>query len=320
MHAFIIRRLLQSVVVLFVFSIGLRLLLDSMPGDPVLMAMFSRPNVKKEDVDRVRALWGLDDPFHVKYTKWMTRVFVRGDMGHSRTEGRPVKDVIIEYTWNSMQLMSLSFALSLLIAIPLGILVALKQYSTLDYLTGFVTFMGISIPSFWMGIMAIYVFAVNLQWFPSAGMYSIGDEGGGLLDRLRYLVLPTLVLSVQTVAVWIRYMRASMLEVVHEDYVRTARAKGLSEVRVVGKHALRNALIPIVTLLALSIPYLFSGALITETIFSWPGMGRLLYRSVINQDHMVAMIAFLILAALTMICNLLADILYAVVDPRIRLE
>ncbi len=319
MWTFVARRLLQTVIVLFLFSIVLRGLLDLMPGDPIRMAMFNRPNVTAEDVARLRKLWGLDDPFHVKYITWMTKVFVDGDMGTSRTEMRPVSQMLPEYTANSLKLMVSSFTLSLFIAIPLGIFVALRQYSALDYAVGFVSFMGISVPSFWLGILAIYVFSVHLRWFPPGGMMTIGGEGSGFWDQAYHLILPTLVLSVQTIAVWIRYMRASMLEVLHDDYVRTARAKGLPERVVIGKHALRNALIPIVTLMALAVPALFSGALITETIFAWPGMGRLLYKSVINQDHMVAMIAFLVLAALTMLCNLLADLLYAVVDPRIRL-
>lgn len=321
MRAYVLRRLLQSLLVLFLFSVALRALLDAMPGDPTVMAMFNRPNIKPEDIERIERIYGLKDPFAVKYSKWMYQVFVNGEMGVSRTEGgRPVSELIREYTWNSLKLMSGAFLLSLLVAIPLGIFAAVRQYSAVDYVTGFFSFMGISVPSFWLGIMAIYFFCVYLGWFPPGGMAPIGKTDVSLYDRLHYLALPTAVLSVQTIAVWIRHMRASMLEVVHEDYVRTARAKGVSEVGVIGKHALRNALIPIVTLLALSIPDLFSGALITETIFSWPGMGRLLYRSVINKDHMVAMIAFLILAALTLLCNLLADLLYAVVDPRIRLN
>ncbi len=321
MKSYVLRRVLQAVVVLFLFSVALRALLDAMPGDPTLMAMFNRPNIKAEDIARIERLYGTRDPFPVKYAKWMTMVFVKGEMGVSRSEGgRPVSELILEYSWNSLQLMSLAFALSLAIAIPIGILAAVRQHSVVDYATGFFSFLGISIPSFWLGLMAIYLFAVWLQWLPPGGMTTIGAEGGGVSDRLHHLLLPVLVLSVQTIAVWIRYTRASMLEVIHEDYVRTARAKGLGEGQVYGKHALRNALIPIVTLLALSIPELFSGALITETLFSWPGMGRLLYRSVINKDHMVAMIAFLILAALTLVCNLLADVLYAVVDPRVRLS
>lgn len=320
MTAFIVRRLLQSMLVLFLFSVGLLGLLNALPGDPVMLAMFSRPDVTQEDVLRMRKLWRLDDPFPVKYATWVKRVFVDGDMGYSRTEGRPVREVILEYTANSLRLMGVSFVVSLVVAIPLGIIAALHRQSVIDYVTSFVALLGVSIPSFWLGIVAVYVFSVHLRWLPSSGMQGLGDDAGGFFDRLRYLVLPAVVLSVQTIAVWVRYMRASLLEVVHEDYLRTARAKGLPESRVIGKHALRNALIPIVTLLALSIPALFSGALVTETIFSWPGMGRLLYRSVVNHDQMVAMIAFLILAALTTLCNLVADVLNAVVDPRIRLE
>lgn len=223
---------------------------------------------------------------------------------------------------NTIQLMLPALVLSLLIAIPLGVFSAYRQYSILDYIVNFLAFVGISLPVFWFGIMMIYLFAEAWQLFPAGGVQTPGIYGKGtmdiLADRLNHAILPTLVLSIFYVGRWLRYMRASMLEVLPKDYIRTARAKGLSEWRVILKHAFRNALIPVLTVLAISIPALFGGAVLTETVFSWPGVGRLQYDAVMNSDYYVAIIVFLISASLVMIGNLLADALYVLVDPRIR--
>lgn len=223
---------------------------------------------------------------------------------------------------NTIQLMLPALLLSLLIAIPLGVFSAYRQYSILDYIVNFLAFIGISLPVFWFGIMMIYLFAENFQIFPAGGVQTPGIYGQGtwhiLQDRLTHAVLPTIVLSIFYVGRWLRYMRASMLEVLPKDYIRTARAKGLSERKVILKHAFRNALIPVVTVLALSIPSLFGGAVLTETVFSWPGVGRLQYEAVMNSDYYVAIVVFLVAAVLVMFGNLLADAVYVLVDPRIR--
>lgn len=223
---------------------------------------------------------------------------------------------------NTIQLMLPALLLSLLIAIPLGVFSAYRQYSVLDYIVNFLAFIGISLPVFWFGIMMIYLFAEAWQIFPAGGVQTPGIYGLGTFrivsDRLSHAILPTLVLSIFYVGRWLRYMRASMLEVLPKDYIRTARAKGLSEWSVILKHAFRNALIPVVTVLAISIPALFGGAVLTETVFSWPGVGRLQYDAVMNSDYYVAIIVFLISASLVMIGNLLADTIYVLVDPRIR--
>ena len=223
---------------------------------------------------------------------------------------------------NTIQLMLPALLLSLLIAIPLGVLSAYRQYSRLDYVVNFLAFVGISLPVFWFGIMMIYLFAENWQLFPAGGVQTPGIYGLNTFeiigDRLKYAVLPTMVLSIFYVGRWLRYMRASMLEVLPKDYIRTARAKGLSESKVILKHAFRNALIPVVTVLALSLPSLFGGAVLTETVFSWPGVGRMQYDAVLNSDYYVAIVVFLISAVLVMVGNLLADALYVLVDPRIR--
>lgn len=223
---------------------------------------------------------------------------------------------------NTIQLMLPALLLSLLIAIPLGVFSAYRQYSVLDYVINFLAFLGISLPVFWFGIMMIYVFAEIFQLFPAGGVQTPGIYGAGskaiIIDRLQHAILPTIVLSIFYVGRWLRYMRASMLEVLPKDYIRTARAKGLSEKDVILKHAFRNALIPVVTVLALSIPSLFGGAVLTETVFSWPGVGRLQYEAVMNSDYYVAIIVFLVAAMLVMVGNLLADAIYVLVDPRMR--
>lgn len=222
---------------------------------------------------------------------------------------------------NTVSLMLPAILFSLLIAIPIGVLSAYRQYSWLDYIVNFLAFIGISLPVFWFGIMVLALFAEKMQVLPAGGIQTPGIQGGFfevLLDRIKHTLLPAFVLSIAYTGRWLRYMRASMLEVLPLDYIRTARAKGLSEKVVILKHALRNALIPVVTVLALSIPTLFGGAVLTETVFAWPGIGRLQYESVMNNDYYVAIVVFLISSFLVMLGNLLADVLYVVVDPRIR--
>lgn len=223
---------------------------------------------------------------------------------------------------NTIQLMLPALLLSLLLAIPLGVFSAYRQYSWLDYVINFLAFIGISLPVFWFGIMMVYLFAEHWQMFPAGGVqtpdiYSQGTRAI-LFDRLKHAFLPTIVLSIFYTGRWLRFMRASMLEVLPKDYIRTARAKGLSERMVILKHAFRNALIPVVTVLTMSIPSLFGGAVLTETVFSWPGVGRLQYESVMNSDYYVAIVVFLVSAVLVMVGNLLADVVYVLVDPRIR--
>jgi peptide/nickel transport system permease protein len=314
--SYLLHRLIQMIIVLFLLSLGTYYLLGLMPGDPVELLITSNPKVKPEDIQRLKKVYGLDQPIYIRYFKWLKRVTLEGDLGFSRTYKKPTSEILKIRIWNTLKLMTLSFLLSLIIAIPSGVYSAIKQYSTFDYFVNLMAFLGISVPTFWSGILAILFFSVQLQWFPAGGMFTIGVNS--LLDQLKYLILPTVVLSIESISGWSRYIRSSMLEVLHEDYIRTARAKGVSEEKVIFYHALRNALIPTVTILALSIPGLFSGALITETIFAWPGMGRLLYDSVMGSDYYVAMLCFLSLGFLTLIFNFLADILYAVVDPRIR--
>ncbi len=313
---FLLRRVFQTLLVLFFLSFAVYYSMGIMPGDPIELLITSDPRVKPEDVARLKKIYGLDQPIHIRYVKWLKQV-LKGDLGYSRTyKGVSTISLLKERIPNSLKLMMCAFILSLLIAIPIGVYSAVKQYSYFDYIANFFAFIGISIPSFWLGLMFVVVFAEKLQMFPSSGIQTPGVES--IIDKMRYMVLPIIVLSIQSIGAWVRYMRSSLLEVIKRDYIQTARAKGVDEDTVLFKHAFKNALIPVITIMALSLPDLVSGALITETIFSWPGMGKLLYDSIINTDYYVAMVSFLFLAVLTMFSNFLADILYAVVDPRIR--
>ncbi|MDP7037587.1 MAG: ABC transporter permease, partial [Myxococcota bacterium] len=239
-----------------------------------------------------------------------------GNLGWSLQQEK-VSSLIAERIVNTLRLMFPALLFSILIALPLGMAAAVKQHSALDHGVNLGAFLGISLPVHWFGLMLIHIFAVWLGWFPVSGMQTPGVES--IADKIWYTVLPVTVLSIAYVGRWLRYMRASMLEVIKQDYIRTARAKGVSETRIVFVHALRNALIPVVTILALSIPTLFGGALITETVFAWPGMGSLIYEAIITSDYYVAIVGFLISATLVMAGNLIADMLYAAIDPRVRL-
>lgn len=321
MYRFLARRLVQSLVVLAGLSVLMFTLLVFTPGDPVELLATSLPDVQPEDITRLRHYYGLDDPAYVRYFKWL-RTLAHGDLGYSRTYAQPVTHLIRQRLGNTLQLLTAAFILAVSGGLLVGIYSALHQYSALDYLATLLSFAGLAMPVFWLGILVILFFAVWLPWFPAGGMLTPGVAGGwaSLMDRLWHLVLPTLVLGAAGMASWVRYSRSSMLEVIRQDYVRTARAKGLEEQLVTRKHALRNALIPIITLFALSIPAVLDGAVITETIFSWPGMGLLLFQAVLGHDHAVAMAVLLFLALATILANLFADVAYALVDPRIRYE
>jgi len=321
MYRYVGRRLLQSLVVLAGLSVLLFTLLVYTPGDPVELLVNALPDVQPEDVARLRRYYGLDDPVYVRYFKWLRSV-AHGDLGYSRTYAQPVTRLIRQRLGNTLQLLSAAFVIAFSVGVAVGIYSALHQYSPLDYAATLLSFVGLAMPVFWQGILFILVFAVWLPIFPAGGMLTPGVAEGwpALADRLRHLVLPTVVLASAGMASWVRYSRSSMLEVVRQDYVRTARAKGLPERIVTRKHALRNALIPIITLFALSLPAVLDGAVVTETIFSWPGMGLLLFQAVLGHDHAVAMAVLLFLAVATILANLVADVAYALVDPRIRYE
>jgi len=321
MGRYLSRRLLQMIPLVFGISVIIFLVLVMAPGDPTDLLLAGNPKVRAEDIKLLRRIYGLDDPLHIRYLKWL-RAAVRGDFGYSRTYKVPVIELVADRIENSLWLTIPSFVVAVAVAVPIGVYSALHQYSKVDYAATFFAFFGISIPAFWFGIMMIYVFAVKLHWLPPGGFATPGIAGGwpAVVDRLRYSILPVTVLSLLSMAALTRYTRASMLEVIRQDYVRTARAKGLREQVVITKHALRNALIPIVTVLALLVPGLFAGAPLTETVFAWPGIGRLLVESVLGGDYAVSQAALLFLSVLVLVFNLVADVAYAALDPRIRYD
>ncbi|MBI3975969.1 MAG: ABC transporter permease, partial [Armatimonadetes bacterium] len=290
MQRFVLRRALQTVVVLGGLSILMFTMLAYAPGDPVEVQAASDPDLRAEDIQMLRRYYGLDDPVHIRYVKWL-RTVVRGDFGYSRTYHVPVSVLMRQRLGNTLWLVGTSFLVAFAVGIAIGIYSALRQYSVADYGFTVFSFIGLAMPNFWQGIVMILIFAVWIPLFPAGGMVTPGVAAGwpAFWDRLWHLALPASVLATSGMAAWTRYMRSSMLEVIRQDYVRTARAKGLAERTVINKHALRNALLPIITLIALSIPGVLNGAVLTETVFSWPGMGLLLFQAILGHDFNVAM-------------------------------
>ncbi|GBD17017.1 Glutathione transport system permease protein GsiC [bacterium HR26] len=314
MAAYVVRRLLQAVVLLFIVSVLTFLLIHSAPGGPALLA---NPDLSREQIEQMREQLGLDDPLPVQYLRWLGNV-VQGDFGSSYNTVQPVTRLIAERLPNTVMLTGLALVLSIAIAVPLGVLSALKRNSALDRIIAGFSFIGVSIPVFWLGIMLIIVFAVQLKVLPAGGMYTLGAEFS-LVDRLEHLLLPTLVLVVANLAELTRYTRSGMINVLSEDYIRTARAKGLPNRVVLTRHALRNALIPVITIIGVLLPRAVSGAAITETVFSWPGMGRLAVEAAMTRDYPVVLGATLTVALVVVLSSLVTDLLYAYIDPRIRL-
>lgn len=289
------------------------------PGDPLLTMRMENPRaVSPEAIARLRAYYHLDDPLPVRYLYWLKSV-LQGDWGYSSTYKVPVKDLVVSRMPNTLLLTVSAWLLGLLVALPIGIISAARKYSIFDYAVTFAAFLALSMPPVWFGFLTIMLFAVQLKWLPIGGVAELthGTAGALLVDRIRHLILPMTVLGLVQVAYWVRYVRTSLLEVLGMDYIRTAKAKGLGERGVLVKHAMRNALIPVLTIAALDIPYFFGGAVVVETIFSWPGMGRLMYQAVIGSDYNLALCCLMLLAVLTIASNLVADVLYAVVDPRV---
>lgn len=327
MQRYLIRRILQMIPLLFFLSILIFLIMFLMPGDPIDMMVMGNPNLKAEDIARLKKVWGFDDPFPVRYYKWLRQAVLHGDLGFSYHWKVPVIQIVGERLPNTLVLMTASLLLSLLIAVPLGIFSARRQYSFADYLLTVFAFIGQAMPTFWFGLMMILVFSIFLKnssggpLLPPGGMMDIGSTASIFSwGRLKYLIMPAFVLGLHNITSWMRFIRSTMLEVINQDYIRTARAKGLKERVVIYKHAFRNAMIPMITLLAMSIPSLVGGATLTETVFAWNGIGRMTYDSVMNKDYSVAMASLMFSAIMVVIGNLLADIMYAVVDPRVRYD
>ncbi len=316
MFSYIVRRLLIAVPVLIGVTIFNFFMINWAPGNPV--EMFIDPNASQEQIALRKDQLGLNAPLWLQYFQWVNRL-LHGDFGYSFSTYQPVSQMILERLGPTLLLMGLSLLVAVLIAVPLGILSATKQYSKLDYATTGVSFLGISIPPFFLGLGLIFLFSLELQVLPTGGMVTLGGDGG-FADRLSHLILPVFVLAMGIVGKKIRFVRASMLEILGQDYLRTARAKGLREFVVTNKHALRNALIPIITVVGLEIPVLLGGAVITEQVFQWPGMGQLTIQAIMSRDYPTLMAVNFMAAVMVLVTNLLTDIVYSIADPRIKYQ
>lgn len=314
MLKYVLRRVLIALPVLFGVTVINFIIMRMAPGDPVDMLV--NPKLPAEALEAKRIELGLDGPAYEQYLSWLGNLF-QGNLGYSMITYQPVGQAILDRMGPTLLLMGVSLILGVLLAIPLGVLSASKQYSKLDYFAVTGSFLGISIPNFFLALALIYVFALNLKLLPSGGMRELGGDGG-FLDVLTHMILPTLVLTANVAGRNIRYVRSSMLEILGQDYLRTARAKGLKEFLVVNRHAMRNALIPIVTVLGMEIPILFGGAVVIEQIFSWPGIGQLTMSSIMSRDYSMIMGLNLVAAFIVIAANLLTDVAYALVDPRIK--
>ena len=347
MTAYIARRLIQTIGLLFLLSIVLFALVNLAPGGPLAGHGQSR-HIDPKKVELLKRQFGLDKPLPTQYLIWLVgndwmkvdmngdgiaesygtrKGILRGDFGFSFRTRKPVLEEIGQRLPNTIYLMSITMLLAVLIAIPIGIISAIRQYSSFDIAVTTFSFAGQAIPEFWLGLLLILIFYAWLKnpftgdsLLPSGGMTSVGAVGFDLGDRVVHLILPVMTGSLGWIAWYSRFLRSSMLDVVHQDYLRTARAKGLPQQIVIYKHALRNALIPLITLLALDLPYIFSGAIFVEILFAWPGMGRLYYQAALQRDYPILLAILIIGAAFIIFSNLLADLLYAYLDPRVRYD
>ena len=315
MLRFLAHRLVQSAVLLLGVSIIGFALMHLAPGGPLALYTIN-PTVTAQDIERVKAQLGLDQPIALQYLKWAEGMFT-GNWGYSFFGGQQVRGVVLDRLPATLELMGASLSLALVIGVTIGIVSAVRHNSIVDYASAVAAMIALSLPTFWLGLLAIYLFAQTLQWLPAGGAAS--TSGGDLGDRLRHLILPVAVLSFVLVAQWSRYTRSAMLDILHQDYVRTAQAKGLKRSRILLNHALRACLAPLITLAGLQLPLLVGGALVTETVFSWPGMGLLFVNALGMRDYPVLMAILMVSAFVVVLGNLLADIAVALVDPRIKL-
>ena len=317
---YLVRRLGASVIVVLGVTLITLTLMNSTRGTFV-PGIDLNPSLTPDDIARLRADLGLDRPFYVWYVTWLWGV-LHGDFGRSMIDGSPVMSHILDRLPNTLELTGTAIVIGVILSVPLGVFGALRRGSKTDHGVTAVSVAGFAVPQFWMGLILILIFSVTLEqhglpWLPSSGAFS-PINGGDLLDRLQHLILPATVLAFFYLSLWSRFTRSSMLEVLSQDYVRTARAKGMSERRVIYLHGLRNALIPLVTLVGLELPGLVSGGLVVEVVFGWPGIGKLAFERALQYDYPTVMGVTFFATLLVVAGNLLADVLYAVLDPRIR--
>jgi len=319
MSRYLATRAVEIVVTLVIMSFVVYLLIGLMPGDPIDMMISGNPKMTSEDAKRLRALYGVDKSLIDRYLAWAQQA-LHGDFGYSRSLNRPVLDILGARLINTLELAGWAFAISTAVALPLGMWAAARPRSAADYLVNLFCFAGISMPTFWLAMLLITLFAVTLGWLPAGGM---ADPRAGTSflaaagQTVRFAVLPVATLAIVQLGTYTRFMRGAMIEVLRQDYVRTARAKGASERRVLLGHAFANALAPVLVVLGLSFGGLFSGALITETMFAWPGMGNTIYQAIATNDFNLALVGLLFATFTTIVGNLLADLALVAVDPRV---
>jgi peptide/nickel transport system permease protein len=307
-------RLIQMVPLLFGISLLVFLIIQAAPGGPEGVFLESGRFIDPVVIDQFRHRLGLDQPIYIQYWNWLSAVLT-GDLGISFTTGLPVRVMILDRLPATLELMSVSFIFAALVALPLGIYSAVRQYSPFDYSATTLSFLGIAMPAFWFALILQLIFSVGLGWLPTSGKETVGDAS--IFDQVKHLILPALVLSLRHIAGWSRYMRSSLLDVVRADYIRTAQAKGLRERVILVRHAVKNALIPVVSVMALDLAGLFSGAVIVETIFAWPGIGRLFIQAMGSRDYPLLMGILMMGSFMVVFFNLIADVVYGWLDPRI---
>lgn len=316
MFKYIVKRMLIAIPVLVGITILDFLLMNLAPGSP--LDMMRSPLVSEAALNMKAESLGLNLPIYLQYFKWMNEL-LHGNLGFSMITYQPVSNLIVTHIGPTLLLMGVSLLIGLLIAIPLGVLSATKQYSKVDYIAVTASFFSISIPSFFLSLIVIYLFTIKLKWLPSSGMVLLGG-GGGFLDVLKHMILPATVLVISVAGRNLRYVRSSMLEILEQDYLRTAKAKGLKNFFIINKHAMRNALIPIITVVGMEIPLVFGGAVVVEQIFSWPGIGLLTVSSILSRDYPTIMGLNLVAAMIVLGANLLTDIAYSIANPAIKLK
>ena len=321
MTGYILKRTLQAIPILLGASTLIFFLMHAAPGDPT--SIYIRPDIDPMVIEQMRKNLGLDQPVHVQYVRWLSS-FAQGDFGFSFSQKRPIIDIIKDTLPNTLLLSSVALVIIFAVGVLVGTIQAVRQYSWVDNVATVGAFFFYSMPSFWFGLMLILLLSYKFQLLPASQMTSVNFEflpgGEQWIDRLKHLLMPALALGIGSAASVARYMRSGMLEQIRQDYVRTARAKGLSERVVIFKHAMRNALIPVITLLGLTLPFLVGGAVLIETIFAWPGMGRLIVTAIFQRDYPVVLAIAFVSSIMVILGSLIADILYSVVDPRVRVD
>lgn len=323
MSAYLLRRLLQMIPTLIGISLIAFLIVKATPGDQTMVYVDpNRPPPSAEDLARIREDLGLDQPLHIQYVRWLGDV-VTGDLGFSLSGRRAVSDEIIDRLPATLLLGSTALILSIVVAIPIGIFSAVRRYTVPDYIITTLSFIGLSLPGFFLALILMQIFSVNLRWLPTTGIRNVRENYEGMqavMDTARHLILPAIALSAASIARWVRYQRSAIIEVLDQDYIRTARAKGLRERTTLVSHALRNALLPMVTLIGLSISQLVSGSFVIEFVFGWPGLGLLGVNAALRRDFPVIMGVTMLTATFVVVGNFVTDIAYAYIDPRIRYE